>query len=424
MPVAKSLTRQQSVFHAHRLENGLQMIGQSIPGVQSTASIFWVLTGTRDESPETIGVSHFLEHMAFRRTQHRTGQEVDRAFEEMGAENNAATSKEMTFYWARVLAQEAPNAIELLAELTHPALTEEDFEQERPVILEEIARYEDQPSHVLTDLFFHDYFGNHPLAWEVLGTKDTISSLTIDQMRQYWIHRYGATNVLFSIAGVFDWDAVVRQVGSLTANWNVGNGNRQLFPPAFSPRMRVHRRDKFFGEQVAIGVPSVSARDERYWAAALLASILGDDTGSRLYWALYQEGLAEFATANLLSYEDCGSLLVHISAQPDTARTALEVARKELQRIQDFDVEQEELDRAKAKLTSSVIIGGESTNERVFGLINSWLTRGQLETLEETREKIDAVRLEDMRVLVEELPVAPVQATSAVGPMAAEDLET
>ena len=420
--MATTVTRQESLFYSHLLPNGLQMIGQYIPGVESVASIFWVRTGTRDENAGEMGVSHFLEHMAFRRTEHLAGTEVDRAFEEMGAENNAGTSKEMTFYWARVLRQELPRAIEVLAELTRPALDAADFDQERDVILEEIARYQDQPSHVLLDHFLHDYFGDNPLSWEVLGTGETIRNLTVEQMRRYWDRRYGASNMIFSVAGNFDWEAVVEQVGRLTRSWQPGETGRTFVPLTFRPAVHVYQRETFVQQQIAIGTPSVSTRDPRYWAAALLATILGDATGSRLYWALHERGLADSASAQTMEFEETGLLLVHVGTAPDSAQAALDAAREEMRRVQQDGIQSDELERAKAKLTSSVIIGGESTNERVFGLIASWLSRDRLETLEETRESIERVGTADIRRLLDDLPIWPEAVITSVGPLPSDDL--
>lgn len=416
-------TRQDSILYTHKLPNGLQMIGQFLPGVQSVASVFWVVTGTRDEDPAQMGISHFLEHMAFKRTATMTGQDIDHAFEEMGAEHNAATWKEMTFYWARVLGENRERCLHVLAELTHPVLDAQDFDAERNVILEEIARYDDMPSHVLLDHFMHDYFGDHPLAWETLGTPETIRALTVDQMRDYWNRRYGTQNILFAIAGNFDWESVKGQVAALTSGWTEGDRGRSLSPAPFTSRFDVYKHDKFVQEQIAIGVPSVANSDPRYFTAAVLSTILGDDTGSRLFWSIYHEGLAESVSASVMDFDDNGLLLIHIGTEPEKAQQALTVAEAELQRLQNFDVEQAELDRAKAKLNSSVIIGGESTNDRVLGLINSWLTLGKLETLEEIREKIDAVTLDDLRHYLEAFPVWPRQVVTAVGPLEPEQLQ-
>ena len=415
--MATPATRQDSLFYTQTLDNGLQMLGQRIPGVQSAASVFWVCTGTRDELPKQMGVSHFLEHMAFRRTSHYRGDEIDRAFEEMGADHNAATWLEMTFYWARVLSENVAGSLDVLSDLLLPVIDDDDFDQERKVILEEIARYEDMPAHVLFSNFMQYFFGEHPLSRETLGTPETIRALNAEQMRDYWNERYSARNTVFAIAGKFDWDAVVEQVAILTAPMSQGAPRRTLSPAVFTPGMHVLRRDKFVQEQIAIGIPSVRRSDPRYFAAAVLATILGDDTGSRLFWALQQTGLAETSTAQIMEFDDNGLMLVHVGTEPAQASQALQAARAEMQRLQDFDVTEDELDRAKAKLVSSVIISGESTNERVMGLIRSWLTEGRLETLEEIRQKIEQVSLDDLRGLTREFPLAPHQVITAVGPL-------
>jgi predicted Zn-dependent peptidase len=420
--MATAVTRQDSRFFTSELKNGLQLVGQQIPGVQSAAAVFWVRTGTRDEADEQMGVSHFLEHMAFRRTAHRTGEDVDREFEEMGADHNAGTWLEMTFYWARVLGENAGWAIEVLADLTHPSLEAEDFEQERNVILEEIARYEDQPTHVLLANFLRDYFRQHPLSRETLGTPETIKALTVEQMREYWRKRYGTRNMIFAIAGNFDWETVAQEVETLTRDWEPGETGRVLSTIPFEPAFHIEQQGKFVQEQLAIGTPSVPRSDPRYYAAALLATILGDDTGSRLFWALHQTGLAESASSSVMEFEDNGLMLTHIATEPGLAVDALRAAEAELKRLQEFDIEQDELDRAKAKLNSSVIIGGESTNERVMSLIRSWLTYGKLETLEEIRQKIEAVTLDDLRELVRVFPLWPNQVISGIGPLGAEEL--
>jgi len=418
-----AITRQDSRFYTHQLPNGLQLLGQQIPGVNSVATVFWVYTGTRDEPQQQLGVSHFLEHMAFRRTKHFAGDQIDRAFEEMGADHNAATGPEMTFYWTRVLSENIFWSLDVLSDLLQPVLDPQDFDQERNVILEEIARYEDLPTQVLLDHFMDDFFGPHPLSGRTLGTPDTIQALTVEQMRDYWSRRYGSRNVLFAIAGDFDWDAIVDRVEQLSESWGQGETGRGLVRAPFNPAFEVYQQGQFVQEQLAVGTPSVSRGDHRYYVAAILATILGDETGSRLYWAIQQRGLAESATAQIMEFDDNGVMLIHLATEPRLAAEALDVARREMERLQSFDVTPDELDRAKAKLESSVIIGGESTNERVMGLIRSWLAERRLETLEQIKAKIDAVSLDDLRHLLEEFPVMPGQVTTAVGPLSSNDFQ-
>ena len=420
--MATSITRQDSVFYQHELPNGLQMLGQFMPDVASAAAVYWVNTGTRDELPEQMGISHFLEHMAFKRTATMVSEEIDRAFEEMGADHNAATGREMTFYWVRALTENVPWALDVLSELIHPVLQEADFDQERNVILEEIARADDQPSHVLFSNFLRDYFGNHPLALDTLGTPDTIKALALEQMRQYWKRRYGTSNITFAIAGNFDWDSVVTAVQGLAQGWERGEGGRQAIDVSFAPGVRVYQHEQFVQQQVVFGTPLVTRHDPRYYAAAVLATVLGDDRGSRLYWSLYQTGLAETISAEILDFDDNGLMLVHVATEPHLMPQAIEATQAELRRMQEFDVADDELERAKTKLITSIILGGESTNERVMGLINSWLTHGRLETLEEARQKIEAVTLADLQSLVNEFPLYPKQVVTAVGPMSEADV--
>lgn len=422
--MATTGTEPDTHFYTHRLPNGLQVLGQYMADVHSAAAVFYVQTGTRDERAEEMGVSHFLEHMAFRRTRNLRGEEIDRAFEEMGADHNAATGREMTFYWARVLSENVSQAIDVLAELTHPLLDADDFNQERPVILEEIARYNDIPSHILVSTFMQDFYGDHPLSFETLGTPGTIRALTVEQMREYWSRRYGAQNILFSIAGRFDWESVLQQLEALSSGWDAGESGRELNSTRFSPKLTVQRTEKFNQEQVLLGTPTVSSKDPRYFTAAVLSMVLGDDTGSRLYWSVNQPGLAESATAQMMDFEDNGVFLVHLATEPGLAAGALREVQSQLERLQRFDVDEAELDRAKAKLNSSVVIGGESTNERVMSLIRSWRAEGRLETLEEIRQNIDAVTLEDLSALLRDFPVFPHQVITAVGPVVEEEIKS
>lgn len=417
-------TRQDSRFYTHKLPNGLQMLGQYMPGTQSATPIFWVRTGTRDEPAEEMGVSHFLEHMAFRRSKRLTGNEIDRAFEEMGADHNAGTWLEMTFYWARVLSDNVAWATQVVGDLTQPVLDKDDFDQERQVILEEIARYEDIPSHVLVAHFMQDYFGPNPLSRETLGTPETIKALSVEQMRQYWQRRYGTENMIFAIAGNFDWDTVVHEVETLSHDWHRGESDRGAVATTFRPGVHVIERQKFAQEQIAIGVPSVPHSDPRYYAADLLATILGDDTGSRLYWTLHERGLAESATAQVMSFQDTGLMLIHVATEPDKAQAALQMAREQLQILQDAPIDPRELERAKAKLTSSVVIGGESTYARSMAIVHSWLVYGKLQTLEEVRQKIEAVTLEDLQSVLRDYPVAPGHVVTAVGPLPESGLDS
>src|SRR5689334_3206940 len=199
-----------TVFHTHTLSNGLQIVGQPMPDFESVATSFYVRTGSRDEPDLSIaGVSHFLEHMVFKGTKTLDWQDITLEFNKIGAEINAFTSHESTVFYARVLGEYLERAVELLSDMMYPRLVESDFETEKEVIINEIARSEDQPYNLAFRRMMQTYFGTHPLGHDVLGSRESIRSMRIEQMRDYWQRRYAANNLVLSVAGNFDWNFIV-----------------------------------------------------------------------------------------------------------------------------------------------------------------------------------------------------------------------
>src|SRR5215213_3827292 len=196
-------------FHSHRLPNGLQLIGETSPSARSAALGFFVRTGSRDESPDVSGVSHFLEHMMFKGTPRRTALDVNLDFDRIGASYNAYTSEENTVFYAAVLPEYLPRAVDILADILRPSLRDEDFDVEKKVIIEEIGMYEDQPMWCAYDLAKKAFFQNHPLGHRVLGTDGSVGGLAREQMQAYYDRRYVAPNITLAVAGNFDWPAVV-----------------------------------------------------------------------------------------------------------------------------------------------------------------------------------------------------------------------
>jgi len=409
--------RQRTTFNTHRLPNGLRLLGQYMPSVQSASACFYVNTGARDEDPRIMGVSHFLEHMMFKGTARRGYEDINQAFEEMGAQNNAGTWLELTYYWAKVLGDQVPALIELLADMMRPALRTEDFEQERHVILEEIARYEDIPTSILFDRLLETYYQGNTLAHRTLGTTETISTMAVDEMRRYWQRRYQANNILFSIAGNFDWDAVTAQVEALCGWWDGGESGRMTEDVAPAPSFRAVTKADLQQEMIAIGLRSVPQSDDARYTADVLGTILGDSTGSRLFWGVRETGLAESVGSQYMALDGSGLLIIYATTEPGKAADCLAAVRREVQRLQDGGVTEEELRRAKTKLATRVVMGGESTNNRMLSLIDSWLSIGRLETLEEVEEAIEGVSVADCRALLDRLPLPAHEVGVALGPL-------
>lgn len=409
-------------FYTHRLPNGLWMLGQYMPEVQSVSACFYVNTGARDESPEIMGVSHFLEHMMFKGTARRGYEDINREFEEMGAENNAGTWLELTYYWAKVLNDQLPRLLDLLADMMRPKLDSNDFDQERGVILEEIARYDDIPGSLLFDHLLETYYAGHPLSHRTLGTNETISALRLESMKDYWRRRYEANNIIFSVAGNFDWDAVRAQVETLCGGWGAGEAGRSTTDVAPAPSFRAYTREDMQQEMIACGVKSVPRSDDARYTANVLGTILGDSTGSRLFWGVREAGLAESVGAEYMALDGSGLIIVFATTDPAKAGRTLEAVRGEIRRLQSGGVTEEELRRAKTKLATRVVMGGESTNSRMLSLIGSWLSIGRLETLEEVEQAIDRVSVQDCRDLLDRLPLTDHEVGVALGPLPADAL--
>src|SRR5580704_246140 len=214
-------------FHSQKLPNGLQVIAETSPSALSVALGFFVRTGSRDETPEVAGVSHFLEHMMFKGTPRRTALDVNLDFDRIGASYNAYTSEENTVYYAAILPEYLPRAVDILADILRPSLRLEDFTTEKDVILEEIGMYEDQPGWAAGDHARKIYYAQHPLGNSVLGSNESIKALTRDQMQAYFDRRYAANNIVLSAAGNFEWEKLVTLATDACSGWNSASVDRQ-----------------------------------------------------------------------------------------------------------------------------------------------------------------------------------------------------
>src|SRR4051794_34465455 len=273
-------------FHHTVLENGLHVIAELNDQARSVASGFFVKTGSRDETPEVAGVSHFLEHMVFKGTPRRDALAVNRDFDRVGAKHNAQTSEEDTFYHVTCLPEYLPRAFDVLSDILRPTLREEDFDTEKKVIVEEIRMYQDNPMSVAYEAAKAAHFGPHPLGQSILGTVESIAGMKVDRMRDYFARRYSPANIVLAFAGRTDWDEVVGLAREHCSGWAGGEAPRQAVPPKGTGSFQAILRPDD-QQQTVIGVADAPPleSDDRY-AVQLLATVLGDHIGSRLYWAL------------------------------------------------------------------------------------------------------------------------------------------
>lgn len=417
-------TANGTVFHTHRLSNGLQIVGQPMPDFESVAVSYFVRTGSRDEfDPSIAGVSHFLEHMVFKGTQTLNWQEITLEFNKIGAELNAFTSHEATVFYARVLGEYLDRAVGLLSDMMYPRLDESDFETEKEVIINEIARSEDQPYNYTYRQLMQTYFSGHPLGHDVLGSRESIRNMRIEQMRNYWQRRYAANNLILSVAGNFDWDHIVELAERHCANWRTGDAGRDVshYEPAQSIN-NIMLNEQLKQQIMIIGMPAVDINDPDYYAAVLGGSILGDSDGSRLYWNIYQRGLAESASAGVWAMEGTGVLLMEANSTPENAPRVLKLLRAELDSLLNDGIYEDELRRAKDKWISGVVLSSESTFARMRSLASDWVTEGRLISVEEEVERIEKVTAADVMRALQRFPVREKQVLTALGPLSEEAL--
>src|SRR5471030_1586495 len=267
-------------FHKHVLPNGLTIVGEISPSARSVAVGFFVKTGARDETSSESGVTHFLEHMVFKGTPHRTALEVNYDFDKIGASYNAFTSEENTVFYAAILPEYLPQAVDILADILRPSLRGEDFNMEKKVIIEEIGMYDDQPMWCAYDNAKKAFFADHPLGNSVLGTKESITALTRDQMQAYYDRRYVAPNITVAVAGNFAWPDVIALLEKHCGYWPTGTAPRTNIKPVM-PRahQQVMTKEKLNQEQVFMLAPAPAADSPERYAADTLAMIIGDDSG-------------------------------------------------------------------------------------------------------------------------------------------------
>ncbi|MCA9286445.1 MAG: insulinase family protein [Phycisphaerales bacterium] len=393
-------------FRQATLPNGLTVIAEVDPDAHTAAAGFFVRTGARDEDTPVMGVSHFLEHMMFKGSERRNAEQVNEGFDDLGAEHNAFTSGEVTAFWAHTLPEKLSDATDILADILRPALRQADFDEEKGVILEEIAMYDDQPFWVLYEHAMEAYYGSHPLGHRVLGTNESITALTRDQMKSYFDHRYAADNTVLALAGRLDFDAMTAHATKLCGGWERTNP-RRAYPEVAGTRPTVEVPfPKASRHYELMAMPAPAVQDDDRYAAALIAEILGDVDGSRLYWALVEPGLAEEAQAQYEGRDRDGVMFVYFVCPTEDAPKAREVALTELRGLAD-SLTEDDLLRARSKIATSVTLAGERPAGRMRRLGHLWVSTGRYESLDDDLRRIESLTMDDLRRVLQAYPLEP-----------------
>jgi len=406
-------------FHYKQLPNGLDIVAEENPDSHSFAAGLFVKTGSRDEDASVNGVSHFLEHMMFKGSEKLGWEDVNRIFDELGARYNAFTSQEMTAYYANVLPEYTERTIEHLAHLLRPSLRQSDFDTEKKVILEEIAMYLDDPGHRVYEKLMDVHFGNHPLSMSILGAAESIQKLKRDQMAEYFTRRYGPGNMVMAVTGRLDFDEIVKLAEKYMGSWPRVDAPRHQPEPMYKPQ-QIAMTDPKLNRMYTMGMtPGPSAQDDRRFAARVLADVIGDSDGSRFYWALVDNAIAEDADFGFYPHDACGSFYISLTTDPDRTQEALDIALKELNKAKN-DLNDDEVERAKNKIASSLVLQGEVPLGRMRSIGGQWIYNKEYRSLEMDMETLMKVNRASLQQLMRDYPFDPMTIVS-LGPGEAKE---
>jgi predicted Zn-dependent peptidase len=387
------------------LANGVQVLGERTPA-RSVAIGAMVDAGARDEDRADAGVSHFLEHLAFKGDGSRDAVALNRAFDALGARYNAFTSHERTFYYGAVLPEAAIPMTDLVLSLLRPALATEDVDVERQVVLEEIAMYHDRPASRAFERASERFFAGHPLGASILGTAETVGSLTPERVRAYHAARYAADKVVVVATGAYDWERLVERVEHATAAWRPVGAPRAY--PTLAPRRGVEE-ERVAGvarAHLTYHAPAPSAQDPDRIAAALLAHVLGDDDNGRLFWALVEPGLVEDASLWYDAADGAGTFQAYASTDDASLAQVAAAFDEVLDRFESEGPTEDEWARAQRGFATGLTLRAETPMGRLAGLADAWLDRREVESAAAAVERVLATPIEAGRALLETRPFA------------------
>jgi predicted Zn-dependent peptidase len=402
------------------LDSGVRIVTERVPGVRSVALGFLIPTGSVAESEDQAGISHLLEHMLFRGTERFGSTEIDEIFDAMGAEINAGTDKESTSLYTRVLDRHLERAFDVMSDMVwQPRFGE--LETEREVVLEEIAMYEDDPQDRVFDLLGRAVFGEHPLGRPVIGRAEVVAAVTRERLAAFHSERYRPERIVIAAAGSLDHDELIEMAKAGEAAHGISQtaaheGPAQIEAPAFQPRRSFLTKDT---EQyhVCLGGAGLARDDERRFALRVLEGVLGGTSSSRLFQEVRERrGLAYsvFCFSNL--YAGAGEVGLYVGTRPDNLAEALAVVAQELERCVEDPASEQELERSRENLKGRMVLALESTGARMGRLGSATMNDMPILSAGDVIDRVDAVGLQQVKDLAEELFSPQALSIAGVGP--------
>lgn len=378
------------------LSNGLRVVLEKIPTGRSVSFGIWVKTGSRNEIPENNGVSHFVEHMLFKGTDRYSAKDIAEQFDAIGGNVNAFTSKEYTCYYAKVLDEHLPIAVDVLADMFFRSrMDAEELAKEKNVILEEISMCEDTPDDLVHELMCAAAYGDHPLAYTILGLKERLQEMTPDHLRSYMKDQYTIENTVISVAGNIN-DGLIELLEQHFGSFTNHGTAAPLSPPIFHGELVYHRK-KTEQNHICLSLPGVESGDPLQYAMVLLNNAIGGGMSSRMFQEIREKrGLAYSVYSYHSSQADSGLFTVYAGTAPKQTKAVMELIKEMMYDLATKGLSEDELRKGKEQLKGSLILSLESTSSRMNRIGKNELMLGRHDTLDDMISKIQEVTMDDV----------------------------
>ena len=380
------------------LPNGLTVITEEMEHIRSVTIGIWVKTGSRDEDKERNGISHFVEHMVFKGTEHRSAEEIARQVDSIGGNIDAFTAKECVSFSIKVLDEHLPIALDVLSDLVlNPTFTADDITRERGVILEEIKMDEDSPDYLVHEIFTQNFWKDHALGRPILGTRDTVKAFERGPVVDFYRQRFIPGNVIISAAGHLNHDHFVELVQKHFAKMKPMSNGFHSAPPRIIPKIILRNKKSLEQVQICVGVPSYPITHEKRHSSYILNTLLGGGMSSRLFQNIRErQGLAYSIYSDLNPYRDTGCLSVYAGTSRASAIKVVESVVSEFRNLKAAEVPADELRRSKDQLKGSLMLSLESSGARMSNLARQEMYFDHFYGLDELIEKIESVTAEEL----------------------------
>jgi predicted Zn-dependent peptidase len=383
------------------LPNGLTVITEEMQHIRSISVGIWVKTGSRDEDPEWNGISHFIEHMVFKGTKHRSAEDIARQVDSIGGNMDAFTAKECICFNVKVLDEHLPIAMDVLSDLVlNPVFDVKDIGRERGVILEEIKMDEDNPDYLVHEIFTQNFWKDHPLGKPILGTKETVRTFEQQVVFDSYQRRFNPGNLIIAAAGNINHQRFVDLVTKHFQHMQAGTNGFHSHPPKVVPRIIMRNKKSLEQVQICIGVPCHPIAHEKRYASYILNTVLGGGMSSRLFQNIRErQGLVYAIYSDLNPYRDTGCLGVYAGTSRTSAGRVVESIIAEFRNLKSGPVPEEELRRCKDQLKGSLMLSLESSTARMSNLARQEMYFERFYDLDELIERIESVTADDLQNL-------------------------